>query len=547
MNTMNRQPLLVVAVSLLLVALVYAPGFGGHWIGDDLTNLHHFHVWADDGRLWSDTWTRFFQGISAQGSAYRPLSILSLSANYALAGSHYAGWYAINYGVHLANTLLVALIVLRVAAHRQFEGTLAAALAAAVFGLAPTLAEGVYWLSARADGWVTLLTLGALHLWVGPPQAQRSRAWMPPVALALLALALGFKESAAVFPLQLGLVALAWRERLGPGRWTVLIGSYVLLAAFFAWRAHLFGHAFWVYATPGAEQAAVDWLARLSAALGSMAPWWHALAGGDSAVAWGYLLALPMALMLLGIAAGRRQWGLALALLVASGGMTLATILNLGSFLAHGEGGRLSYGPIAWAALALGVLALRDPGTAASRWRAAGAVTLALAAVLGCTLQVMQLARVRDAQDGLAALVAALPGYLDTHPGYTLLLAPETDGQVVLLRNGQGALALPPLQPEGLLHRVLPTLPGDIGERYQRIAGGMITQFQTLRFQHLEGSEAARLLDPAPARWPDHHACWSQAERRIIELPTPFPVDSAAWTEAVRASLAECSIPLPAT
>jgi hypothetical protein len=541
MISTSRHPLLAFALPLILVALLYAPGFGGYWIGDDLTNLHHFHRWAEDGRLWTDSWARFFQGISAQGSAYRPLSILSLSANYALAGSDYAGWYAINFGVHLANTAMVALIVLRLAARWQVAGAWAAALAASAFGLAPTLAEGVYWLSARADGWVTLLTLSALYLWVGPSDRQ-PRAWMPVVALALLALALGFKESAAVFPLQLGLVALAWRERLGAARWALLIGSFLLLAGFFAWRAHLFGHAFWVYATPGAEHATVDWLTRLTGALASMVPWWRALSGGATVIAAGYLAALLAALVVLGVAAGRRQSGLALALLAASGGMALATILNLGSFLAHGEGGRLSYGPIAWAALAVGVLLLSAPGVVASRWRRSGALSLTLAIALGGVLLFAQLARVRIAQDGLAALVEALPEFLSAHPGYTLLLAPETDGQVVLLRNGQGALALPPLQREGLLHRVLPTLPGDIDQRHLRIAGGMITQFQTLRFQHLEGSEAARLLDPAPPRWPDHYACWSQGERRFVELPTPDPANQAGWTQALRADLVRCAI-----
>jgi hypothetical protein len=540
MTSTARHPLLVCALPLILVALLYAPGFGGYWIGDDLTNLHHFHRWAEDGRLWSDSFARFFQGISAQGSAYRPLSILSLSANYALAGSEYAGWYAINYGVHLANTALIALIVLRLAAHWQVAGAWAAALAATAFGLAPTLAEGIYWLSARADGWVTLLTLSALYLWMGPCDRQ-PRAWMPALALALFALALGFKESAAVFPLQLALVALAWRERLGAARWALLIGSFVLLAAFFAWRAHLFGHAFWVYATPGAEHATVDWLTRLSVSLASMAPWWRALSGGAAATAAGYLAALLAAVILPGAAAARRQWGLALALLAASAGMALATILNLGSFLANGEGGRLSYGPIAWAALGVGVL-LTSPGAVASRWRLSGVLSLTLAIALGGVLLVAQLARVRVAQDGLAVLVETLPRFLSAHPGYTLLLAPETDGQVVLLRNGQGALALPPLQREGLLHRVLPTLPGDIDQRHLRIAGGMITQFQTLRFQHLEGREAARLLDPAPPRWPDHYACWSQDERRIIELPAPDPADRAGWTEDLRAALARCAI-----
>lgn len=541
MTALPRSPLVAISLCLVLVALFYAPGFGGYWIGDDLTNLHHYHRWAQDGRLWSDTFARFFQGISAQGSAYRPLSILSLSANYAVAGSHYAGWYAVNFGVQLANTLLIALIVLRVAAHQQMAGTLAAVLAALLFGLAPSLAEGVYWLSARADGWVTLLTLAALYLWMGPAQSVRPRRWLPPVALVLVALALGFKESAAVFPLQLALVALAWRGQKGLSHWLVLLGAFGLLAGFFFLRAHLFGHAFWVYATPGADQAAVDWVGRLTASLASMGPWWRSLTDGATVLSTGYLIALASALLLLAGAAERRLWPLALALLAASGGLALATVLNLGTFLAHGEGGRLSYGPIAWAALAVGVLALRSKPDAISRQRLVAVGVFALGISLGAILLLAQLTRVRAAQDGLHALATTLPEYLQTHPGYTLLLAPETDGQVVLLRNGQGALALPPLQAEGLLDRVLPTLPGDLAERHPRIAGGMLTQFQTRRFQHLEGDEVARLFDPAPARWPDHYACWSQARRRIIDLPAPDPADATRWTAALRADWERCA------
>ncbi len=546
MSTRAALPVSVLLLPLLLVALIYAPGFWGYWLGDDLTNLHHYFRWAEEGRLWSDSYARFFQGISAEGSAYRPLSILSLSANYAVAGSHYAGWYASNYLVHLGNTLMVALLVLRLAAHQRMEGRVAAVLAALAFGLAPTLAEGVYWLSARADGWVTLLTLTALYGWIGPADAQRPRSWMPVWAALCLLLALSFKESAAVYPLQLALLALVWPGRLGPSRWVALALAFALLLLFFWWRAHLFGHAFWVYATPGAEQAPVDWLRRLGLAIGSIPSWWMALTQGALWLSLLYLLALLAAVILLLVAPGRQRvrW-LALALFAASGGMVLATILNLGSFLAHGEGGRLSYGPIAWAAVGLGVLLLH-PLQAQPRVPLRIAKVLTLAAVLaGGALLTLELAQVRRAQQGLAALVAALPTYVQQHPGYTLLLVPETDGQAVILRNGQGAVALPPLQAEGLLDRVLPTLPSDIEQRHLRLAGGMGTRFIEGRFQHLAGEEVARLYDPAEPRWPDRYACWSQRERRILALPAPDPADAAAWVAQLRAALPGCAIDSP--
>ena len=69
----------------------------------------------------------------------------------------------------------------------------------------------------------------------------------------------------------------------------------------------------------------------------------------------------------------------------------------------------------------------------------------------------------------------------------------------------------------------------------------MLTQFETRHFQHLEGDEVARLYDPAPARWPDHYACWSQEERRIIDLPAPDPADAASWTAALRADWEGCA------
>ncbi|GMU42447.1 MAG: hypothetical protein IT479_12525 [Xanthomonadales bacterium] len=536
--TQARPPWLAILLPVLCAALLYAPGFGGWWLGDDLTNLHHFHHWAEQGRLWRESFASFGQGISVEGSAWRPLSILSLAANQALAGSHYAGWYAANYAVHLANTALVALLVLRLAAHAHVDGELAAALAALAFALAPTLAEGVYWLSARADGWVTLLTLAATWCWAGPAQSH-PRAWMPLAVGGPLLLGLLFKESAGVFPLQLALLALAWPGRVGATRWIAVLLAFALLAAFFGWRAHLFGHAFWVYAAPGEPQAAVDWLDRLGAALASGMPWWRALSAGG-APAWLYLCMLALAFVLAFLAADTAQRRIALALLAAGGGMALATLLNLGGFLAHGEGGRLSYGPIAWTALALGVLLARPLVNRPTRPLAVLAAAFAITS--GALVLWSELGRVRNAQDGLAALAGALPTQVRTHPGYSLLLVPEHAGQAVLLRNAQGAIALPPIQTEGLLHRVLPTLPGELANRHERIAAGLLTRFEQHRFQHLLGDELRQLYEPAPARWPDHYLCWSMAEQRFLELPAPDPGDAHAWTATLLAQLPRCGL-----
>ena len=161
---------------LAAAAAFYAHGFGGFWLGDDLPNLHRTYSWAQAGTLWQDTARQFATPITGGGSFIRPMVIASFSFDYTISGASYPGWYAFNFAVHLANVALVAFIVLRLARMLGAGGAIAAALAAAFFGVAPLPAEGVYWLSARGDACVTLCSLGAIALWTAAGSArQRAR------------------------------------------------------------------------------------------------------------------------------------------------------------------------------------------------------------------------------------------------------------------------------------------------------------------------------------------------------------------------------------
>src|SRR5579859_3427995 len=195
-------------VPLAAAALFYAAGFGGFWLGDDWPNLHRAWRTATEGTLWSETWSEFVAPNLGGGSFLRPMLIASFSLDYALFGARYAGWFAFNFAVHLANVALIAWLVGAWARACGRDGAVAAALAAAAFGLSPFVAEGVYWLSARSDGWVTLCSLAALAVWVR--DAERGTRHGLVAYPALLLVAFGFKESAAILPLQVGLVALAW-------------------------------------------------------------------------------------------------------------------------------------------------------------------------------------------------------------------------------------------------------------------------------------------------------------------------------------------------
>jgi hypothetical protein len=234
----------------IAVACFYAPGFNGYWHGDDLPNLHRVYAQTQQGTLWLDTFRQFAEPIPSQGAFYRPMMMLSLALNYALADAHYAGWYFVNFIVHLLNTLLVARIVTRLATRHDCDATFAAPLAALLFGLCPAIAEGVYWVSARSDGWVTMLSFAGVYLWLGgtPTSSTRSAYALP----LLLIAALGFKESAAVLPLQMLLLAIAWRGTLSRSQRVALLAAFVAAGLFMIWRAYLFGNAWHVY-TPDAD------------------------------------------------------------------------------------------------------------------------------------------------------------------------------------------------------------------------------------------------------------------------------------------------------
>ena len=210
----------MILLPVALAAAMYARFFDGFWLGDDIANLHRTWFAAQRGGLLAQTWSELAGTVPSQGAFYRPMMTASLSVNQWLAADRFAGWFAWSYLVHLANAALVAALVARLAAACGRDGRVSGALAAAFFAVCPLLAEGVFWVSARSDPCVTLLTLAGFFLWAAAPNGnkeRRSKAW---VGLPLLLVpALGFKESAAVLPLQLLVIALGWPQRPRADSW----------------------------------------------------------------------------------------------------------------------------------------------------------------------------------------------------------------------------------------------------------------------------------------------------------------------------------------
>lgn len=466
--------------------------------------------------------------------------IASVALNEWLAGNSYAGWFAFDYLAHLANTALVALLVARLAAACGRDGRVAGVVAAAFFALCPMLAEGVFWIAARADASVTLLTLAGVYAWSATPSSPMRAALLP----AFLALALGFKESAAVFPLQMTLVALAWPMRLSRAQKASVAACFILAALFLALRAHFFGDFWRAYMRPNVALGADElWLGA-----SSIADWWHALTRSTPRSAMAYLGLVAGACVLIAARARGAQRLLAAALLCASGGLVAATLLEVGAMAASGEGGRLAYTPVAWLALAIGVAASRPlPDTHADerhRWHSyAGLALVSCATLIGAWMLHHELRTASAAQRSVRGMVSASREWAAAHPGLTLLLIEENYGPVVTTRNAQAWLVLPPMQPQPLLHRVLPTLPAELGPRYDQLAAGLGARLEEIRPSRLDGAELTRLLAGGSARWPEHYACWSARTGRIVELMTvPDPENRARWTQALRDGFARCAV-----
>ncbi len=139
------------------------------------------------------------------GQYYRPVFALYLWANWQQFGDAPRGWHLTSLLLHLANTILVGILALRLRASPNL-----AVAAALLFGLHPIHAESVAWVAGSTDLLLALFTLGALLLVVRNDTLTRL-SWPRRIgSLGLFALAAFTKETAYVFPVLFA--AVRWRE-----------------------------------------------------------------------------------------------------------------------------------------------------------------------------------------------------------------------------------------------------------------------------------------------------------------------------------------------
>ncbi len=527
-------------IACLVVGVMYAPGFNGFWHGDDFPNLHRVYAQSQQGSLWSDTFLLFSEPVPSLGAFYRPMMMLSLALNYVIGDAVYANWYGVNFFVHVLNTLLIALVVRRLAKSCNCDPKLSAPLAAVFFGLCPSVAEGVYWVSARSDGWVTLFSLCGIYFWAGNKSSSfLGSAYLLPL---LLIVALGFKESAAVLPLQMLLLAVAWNGPLSRDQRLAIAAAFLVVFFFLVWRTYLFGNAWQVYAE---NAVGIPLYVKLWNALRSLGPWWTALGQATPVLSQVYLVCCLVGLMLLAFPRPMPQWRLTLALLGASGGLVLATLLNVGALSSTGEGGRLSYGPVAWLGLVVGVLmSPARPLTKAQYWRFFTAfVVFSVALLTGGGVLWSHLDKVWQAQARMQFITRSIPMWAETHQGITMLMVPDNDGVVVMARNAQAGIVLEPVQKQAYLHRVVPTLSSEVQMRQEQFCRGMAQRLQVVRPRFANSETLAAIVVPAGTVWPNHVACWSKSQQKFVSLRIP-PIDASchAWMTSIRSDIENCQL-----
>jgi Flp pilus assembly protein TadD len=212
------------ALGLLAIALAYVNTLRFQFVYDDLPQIVNnplVHSWRYAPRYFVEhVWSQI-PGLP--GTYYRPVFLLWLRLNHACFGLAPFPWHLTTLLVHLAVTLLVYRLLLRVTADR-----LTAAFAAVLFGLHPTHIETVAWISGVTDSLTALFLLASFLCYCGWRDGRRT-AWMA-ASLLLYTLALLTKETALGLPLLL----LAYEWLLPPdgrapaaGRWRFLLRGLV--------------------------------------------------------------------------------------------------------------------------------------------------------------------------------------------------------------------------------------------------------------------------------------------------------------------------------
>jgi tetratricopeptide (TPR) repeat protein len=200
-----------------LIVFAYRPAWHGGFIWDDDRYVANNHLLtAPDGlrRIWFS--------LDAP-SQYFPLTYTLLRMERLLWDLNPAGYHLVNLLLHIANALLVGIILSRL----QVRGSW---LASGIFALHPVQVESVAWISELKNvlmGFFFLLTVLTWMEYVDREQKRRLSLYI--AALLFYSLALAAKSTACTLPAAL-LLILWWKRRPITRKAILEIAPFVLLA-----------------------------------------------------------------------------------------------------------------------------------------------------------------------------------------------------------------------------------------------------------------------------------------------------------------------------
>ncbi|MEI6083960.1 MAG: tetratricopeptide repeat protein [Verrucomicrobiota bacterium] len=196
---------------LVIVLLTFAAHYNGLF-GEFLTYDDDTHITRNSviRALTADNLRVMFTGQIA--NLYCPLTWLSFAVDYQIWGLNPFGFHLTNLLLHIANSLLVMLLIHRLLRDLTPHAALIAALTGAIFGVHPLHVESVAWATERKDvlfGFFYLLALLAYLRWV--TTGRRVAFWCCFVAFIAATLS---KSAAVTLPAVLLLVDVFWARRV---------------------------------------------------------------------------------------------------------------------------------------------------------------------------------------------------------------------------------------------------------------------------------------------------------------------------------------------
>lgn len=226
------RPSILLAGTLAAVLTAHTGALGGPFVWDDRPLIvEDAAVHGEEGlRPLLGSFWRGSASLAEGGTYYRPATTVSYAFDWWRSGGDARSFHVTNVVLHLAATLLVALLAVRIGASPP-----AASLAALLFGVLPRLTESVSWISGRTDVLAAVFGLAGLAVHLGGRESISRRVAAAALALvAVLAKEAGLAAFAALAALELQ------RARLD-GRWRralrALAPAGVALFAYAALRA----------------------------------------------------------------------------------------------------------------------------------------------------------------------------------------------------------------------------------------------------------------------------------------------------------------------